>query len=102
MNFGFNSFEEAYAYYNRPTRYEAENGIKEISRNIVPIADTVKLVEIMKSDNTRTLVIFYASNSRWIYWCPTEKDFEALQIIINNYAYINKCNKVVKWQGRKE
>ncbi|MEM3264679.1 MAG: hypothetical protein QXH07_01865 [Thermoplasmata archaeon] len=101
VNFGFNSFEEAYEYFNKPTKFENLNGIKEVSREVHNISENIKLVTIEKSDNSRTLIIFYASNKRWIYWCPTNEDFQALRNILEGYAFVDGMNEAVRWQDAK-
>jgi len=92
MEFGFDSFEDAEAYFNKPTYYEQNNGIKEVRRNTIEFSSNVKGIEIIKSDGTTTLVIFYKSKDRWIYWCPSKSDIIGLERAINLYKFIDEQN----------
>ena len=100
-NFGFASFDEAYKYFSEPTHWERNNGVTEVSREVHNLTDTMKLVTIEKSNNTRTIVLFYASMGRWIYWCPTDSDFTALNKVLESYKVVDTMNEAVRWQDAK-
>ena len=90
--FGFDSFEEALEFFKLPTYYERANGIFEVKREIIHFTDTFKMVLALKSSGRKTMVLFYASKGRWIYWVPLESDIKSLKEIVAFYETLDKEN----------
>ena len=92
----FETFEEALIFVNKPTNYEKINNIGIIKTEVVLNLEDVKLVCFHKSDNTKTIFLFFRNSTRydiWKFWCPSEKQFEALKSIPFIYQYVNKVNE---------
>ena len=85
VNFGFDTFEQALDYFKFPTYYERDVGITEVKREVLSFSDTFKMVLILKSNNRKTMVLFYSSKGRWIYWVPMADDIKALKEVVGFY-----------------
>jgi hypothetical protein len=80
----FNSWEECLQSAKRPTKYEQDHGITCRNPNIIIDDPEFKLVKLMKSDRSNTLVLLFkiANNQdSWINFIPTKNQFN---IIISN------------------
>jgi len=96
----YGSFMERVNLFCKPTHWEIENGVTIIGKEIIPLADDINIVIIEKSDNTKTMVIFYNgsknSNPCWFGWIASKNQMNVFPKIKEIYDEIDKNNKLNK------
>lgn len=88
----FQTFDEAYTYINQPTNYEKENGITIKNKRIVAERPSIKLIEVLKSDNTTTLFLFFKNSTQydiWKFWCPNKEQLDFFNTDLRKYLILN-------------
>lgn len=98
--FLFQSFEEALAFVNKPTAYEQKYGITISDKEIVINERDIKLVLIHKSDNTKTLVIFFKNSTKydiWKFWLPSQIQALLLGSFGDYYAALDLINSTKRF-----
>jgi len=93
--FLFESYKEALDFITRPTNYEIKKGIYIVDRQELIDLPTIKVTEIIKSDHTSTIVLFFKNSTAfdvWKFWVPDKVQQRILPVVSEILTNIDKRN----------
>lgn len=92
----YKSFTARLDVFCKPTHWELLHGVTITDKEIIPFSDDLKLALISKSDNTKTLIVFYNgsknSNPCWFGWIPSKEQLSHFSQIVEIYERLDLEN----------
>lgn len=98
----FKSAEDAIDYISSPTAYEKEHKITVEKKILIHDGPTIKLLGIIKSDHTTTLVIVFKTSLQfesWLFWMPSDPQFSFLVHELPKIINITEIDNKIKRNG---
>jgi hypothetical protein len=99
----FESYEHALNWVrNKQSNYEAENGIKNISDNLMLNMTDLKVVSQLKSDHSFSIILFFKPSlkaDKWVVWVPSETQMYGITAIKGLYDYAEYANNKLRKNG---